>query len=389
MWSAGGLLWSAGASPAPGVRCTRTAALDAPLRRRGRGRPIDEAHLRFRHRFGMMPGRMRTEPHGPDRADAAAASAGRSRTPAEYFGLVARGFCMGAADVVPGVSGGTMAFILGIYEELIESIRSVAQRPFIRALMRFRIREAAAAINLPFLIAVLVGVFSAILTLAKGIEWLLEHQPVLIWSFFFGLVLASVVAVARTIPRWTAGLWMALLAGTVGAYILVGAVPVQTPEAPWFIFISGAIAICAMILPGISGSFILVLLGKYHFILSALNDRNLAPIMWLMLGAAVGIVSFAQVLGWLFKRYHDVTVAVLTGLMLGSLRKVWPWKVDVAWITGRHGEQIPTVQHNVMPDGFTAEVGMAIGLAVFGLVLVLVLDWWANRVGKADIQPGT
>ena len=332
---------------------------------------------------------MRTDAPGPDRIDAAAASAGRRRTPAEYLGLVARGFCMGAADVVPGVSGGTMAFILGIYEELIESIRSVAQRPFLRALTRFRIREAAAAINLPFLLAVLAGIFAAILTLAKGIEWLLEHQPVLIWSFFFGLVLASVVAVARTIARWTPGLWMALLGGTVGAYILVGAVPVQTPEAAWFIFISGAIAICAMILPGISGSFILVLLGKYHYILSALNDRNFPPILWLMLGAAVGIVSFAQVLGWLFKRYHDVTVAVLTGLMLGSLRKVWPWKVDVAWITGRHGEQIPTVQHNVMPAGFTAEVGMAIALAVFGLLLVLVLDWWANRVGKAHLKPGT
>ena len=339
----------------------------------------------------MIRGRMDTEPNAHEHSHATdvEASAGRRRTPAEYVGLAARGFCMGAADVVPGVSGGTMAFILGIYEELIESIRSFAQPPFVKALARLRIREAAAAVNLPFLLAVGAGIIGAILTLAKGIEWLLEHQPVLIWSFFFGLVLASVVTVARRVDRWPVRLWVALLAGTVGAYILVGAVPLQTPEAPWFLFFSGALAICAMILPGISGSFILVLLGKYHYILSALNDRNLAPIMWVALGAGVGIVSFAQVLGWLFRRYHNVTVAVLTGLMLGSLRKVWPWKVDVAWITGRHGEQIPTVQHNVLPDSFTAEVGWAIGLAVLGFVLVLVLDWWANRVGKEELRPGT
>jgi putative membrane protein len=324
----------------------------------------------------MIPGRMRIEPEKP-------------RKPADYAGLAARGMCMGAADVVPGVSGGTMAFILGIYEELIDSIRAFARPPFIKALMGFRLREAAAAVHLPFLLAVGAGIVTAILTLAKGIEWLLEHQPVLIWSFFFGLVLASVVTVARRIRRWTVALWLALIAGTVGAFIVVGLVPLQTPEAPWFIFFSGALAICAMILPGISGSFILVLLGKYHYILSALNDRNVAPILWFILGAAVGIVSFAQVLGWLFRKYHDVTVAVLTGFMLGSLRKVWPWKIDEAWITGRHGERIPTIQRNVLPDAFTAEVGMAIALAVFGFVLVLLLDRWASKVGHEELKPGT
>ncbi|HUP47187.1 MAG TPA: DUF368 domain-containing protein [Thermoanaerobaculia bacterium] len=306
------------------------------------------------------------------------ASAARRRTPAEYAGLAARGFCMGAADVVPGVSGGTMAFILGIYEELIESIRSFARVPFLKALARCRLREAALAVNLPFLLAVLIGIFAAILTLAKGIEWLLDHRPVLIWGFFFGLVLASVVTVGRRVERWRLSLWSALAGGTVGAYIMVGLVPLQTPEAPWFLFLSGALAICAMILPGISGSFILVLLGKYHYVLSALNDRNLVPIFWVTLGAVVGIVSFAQVLGWLFRRYHDATVALLTGLMLGSLRKVWPWKEDVG-----------TIQHNILPQTLTAEVATAVALAVGGFALVLLLDWWANRVGKEDLKPGT
>ena len=315
-------------------------------------------------------------------------SAARQRTPGEYAGLVARGFCMGAADVVPGVSGGTMAFILGIYEELIESIREFGQPPFLRALVRFRLREVFNIINWKFLLAVGGGIVLAILTLARLLEWLLTAHPTLIWSFFFGLVFASVIAVARRVTRWRASLVIALVVGTVFAYILVGLVPLQTPDAAWFLFLSGAIAICAMILPGISGSFILVLLGKYAYVLNAVNRRDLFDLFWVVAGAAIGIVTFAQFLGWLFRRYHDITVAVLTGLMLGSLRKVWPWKVDVAWMTGRHGEQIPTVQRNVLPDAFTPDVLFAIGLAITGLVLVLVLDWWASRVDP-EKRPGT
>lgn len=315
-------------------------------------------------------------------------SATRRRSPAEYAGLVARGFCMGAADVVPGVSGGTMAFILGIYEELIQSIREFGQPPFLRAVTRFRVREVFTIVNWKFLLAVLSGIALAVLTLARLLEWLLEHRPTLIWSFFFGLVLASVVAVSRRVDRWRLPLWIALLLGTVFAYVLVGLVPLQTPDAPWFLFLSGAVAICAMILPGISGAFILVLLGKYQQVLEAVNQRDLGTIFWVGLGAAIGIVTFAQVLGWLFKRFHDVTVAVLTGFMLGSLRKVWPWKVDVEFMTGRHGEQIPTVQHNVLPSTFDGEVMTAIGLAVAGLLLVLALDRWAARI-DADVRPGT
>ena len=326
--------------------------------------------------------------HVPDSMDAAERSATRRRTPAEYFGLYVRGFCMGAADVVPGVSGGTMAFILGIYEELIESIREVGQRPFLRALSRFRIREVFQIVNWKFLLAVLLGIASAVLTLARGLEWLLHNRPTLVWSFFFGLVFASVIAVARRIRRWTPALWAALVAGTVFAYILVGLVPLQTPDTWWFLFFSGALAICAMILPGISGAFILVLLGKYQQVLNAVNRRDILDLFWVAAGAVIGIVTFAQVLGWLFKRWHDLTVAVLTGFMLGSLRKVWPWKVDVEWMTGSHGERIPTVQHNVFPEAMSADVMTAIGLAVLGLALVLVLDWWAERLDP-EMRPGS
>ena len=304
---------------------------------------------------------------------------GRSRTPVEYAGLVARGFVMGSADVVPGVSGGTMAFILGIYEELINSIRAAARPPFWKALIGLRIAEALKAVNAGFLIALFAGILLAILSLAKGLEWLLENQPVYLWSFFFGLVLASVWTVSKRIPRWSPLLAGALLVGAVGAYIVVGLVPLQTPESAWYLFLSGALAICAMILPGISGSFILVLLGKYQFVLGAVNDRDFVTIAIVGAGAVVGIVTFAQVLGWLFKRYHDLAVAVLIGLMVGSLRKIWPWKEVIATITDRHGALIPTVEANILPATFGSEVLAALGLAVVGFALVLVLDRLANQ----------
>ncbi len=302
-----------------------------------------------------------------------------ARSLGDYAGLVARGFVMGSADVVPGVSGGTMAFILGIYEELIDSIRSVARPPFWKALVGLRIGEALKAVNAGFLIALVAGILTAVLSLAKGLEWLLVNQPVYLWSFFFGLVLASVWTVSKRIPRWSPLLAIALLLGAVGAYIVVGLVPLQTPESPWYLFLSGALAICAMILPGISGSFILVLLGKYQFVLGAVNQRDFVTIAIVGAGAVVGIVSFAQVLGWLFKRYHDLAVALLTGLMVGSLRKIWPWKEVLATITDRHGALIPTIEANVLPAALNSQVFVALGLAVLGFVLVLVLDSLANQ----------
>lgn len=297
----------------------------------------------------------------------------------EYLGFVARGFAMGSSDVVPGVSGGTMAFILGIYEELIESIRAIAQPAFVQSVLKLRLRDSLQILNWPFLVSVFTGILLAILTLARGLAWLLENQPVLIWSFFFGLVLASIVTVSKRVSRWSPTLLLLLLLGAVGAYLLVGAVPAQTPETWWFLIISGALAICAMILPGISGAFILVLLGKYQFVLDAVNQRDIVSLALVAGGAAVGIISFAQILGWLFKRYHNATVAALTGLMLGSLRKIWPWKITVESMLDRHGKEIPLLQHNVLPQALSNEVIMAIALAVIGAVAVLLLDRLARH----------
>ncbi len=237
-----------------------------------------------------------------------------------------RGVFMGASDVVPGVSGGTMAFILGIYEELINSLRTLGEPRFIKAVLSLRIRDAMEMANWKFLLSLGAGIGLAILTLAHSLEWLLVNHPVFLWSFFFGLVLASVFVVAQRVGEWTLQRALALVAGAVGAFMLVGLVPVQTPETWWFLFLSGALAICAMILPGVSGAFILLLLGKYQFVLSAVTQRDILSLALVAAGAAIGLVTFAQILGRLFERYHDTTVALLTGLMIGSLRKVWPWK---------------------------------------------------------------
>jgi len=307
----------------------------------------------------------------------------QARTIGEYFGLWARGFCMGCADVVPGVSGGTMAFILGIYEELVESIRVLGSKDFIRALVRFDLSEVFRIFRWRFLGSVLAGIGIAVLSFAKGLEWLLENRPVYIWSFFFGLVLASIITISRRGMQWTFSAAAAVVAGTIASYVIVGMVPLQTPEAPWFLFLSGALAICAMILPGISGSFVLVLLGKYEFVLGAVNDRRILPLLFLGAGCVVGIITFAQVLSWLFKRYHDMTIALLVGLMVGSLRKVWPWKVTLETILDRHGNEAPTVQQNILPPGLGGELWAAVLLAVVGVGLVLVLDHLANR-GEAE-----
>jgi putative membrane protein len=315
------------------------------------------------------------------------------RSPLAMVGIFFRGVFMGAADIVPGVSGGTMAFIFGIYEELINSIKTIGQRDFIDAAVHFRLREAIALINWTFLMPLGLGVVAAIFTLAGLLEYFLSHQPVFLWSFFFGLIIASVIVIAGRIQRWTWGLVSAMLLGTVGTYLLVNLVPSQTPDTWWFYILTGALASAAMILPGISGAYILVMLGKYQTVLGAVNQRDFITLGLIALGAAIGLVTFAQILGWLFKRYHDYTVAVLMGLLLGSLRKVWPWKVDVSWLTDdagqyalEHGERIVTEQINILPDLSTPagmmELLVALALAGLGIGVVLILERVASRSGS-------
>jgi putative membrane protein len=294
--------------------------------------------------------------------------------------LAIKGFLMGAANVIPGVSGGTMALILGIYEELINAIRSINLK-FLRLITILNIKEALSSVPWPFLLPVGLGVLLATFSLAEVLSWLLDRYPVIVWSFFFGLILSSVITVSRVIKQWRIPTIVAIAVGTITAYGLFGVIPVSTPNAPWFIFVSGFIAICAMILPGVSGAYILVLLGKYHYILEALNNKDFFTLFIIGTGALVGLISFAQILGWLLKRYHDLTMAILIGLMCGSLRKIWPWKETVTTFIDSHGKEIPSLQSNIIPSSFTSEVVCALFFMLIGILVIWGLDLWARKNG--------
>lgn len=324
----------------------------------------------------------------------------KKRNVFEYIMIAARGVAMGAADVVPGVSGGTMAFILGIYEELIEAIRKIASVDTIRMLCKLQFKKAYDELPWRFLLALGMGILSAIFLLSTPIKWMLEKHPVLIWAFFFGLVVASVLTVLRRVKKWNALALVAVVIGAVFAYWIVGVVPRETPDGWWFLILSGAIAICAMILPGISGSFILLLLGKYEYILGAVHNikgalrsmdvaevfSNGMIIFWVAVGTVIGLCSFVRLLSWLFRHYHDLTVALLIGFMIGSLRKVWPWKEAVTTKIINDKPRV-LVENNVLPPSLNSEFWHAILLALAGLVLVIVLEYLANR--KENIKHKT
>lgn len=301
------------------------------------------------------------------------------RTIKDFLLLFAKGAGMGAADVVPGVSGGTIAFITGIYEELLASIKSVDLEA-VKKLFGFRFIEFWRHINGTFLLVLLSGIGFSVLALSRVILYLLANHSELLWSFFFGLVVASAWVVGRKIGRWNASVLVACLVGTALAYYVTVATPAQTPEAYWFLFLSGALAICAMILPGVSGSFLLVLMAKYEFILSAIKEFRLDVVAVFGLGCAVGILSFSRVLNWALKNYHNATIALLTGFMVGSLNKVWPWKQTLETYTDRHGEVKPLQQQNVLPGNYELLTGQesylvyAIGLAILGFLLVYLVD---------------
>lgn len=294
------------------------------------------------------------------------ATAGGLRT---HVATYLRGMAMGAADIVPGVSGGTMALILGIYQRLIGSIRALARPAFLRALRRGDWSQAIDEVNGSFLLALAAGIATSVLALSRLLSTLLEARQVFVYAFFFGLILASVVLVARRIERAGPFLtgWLLFAVGAVAAYLLVGLTPAQTPQSVWFLFLSGALAVSALLLPGISGAFVLVLLGKYEFVLHAISRFDVASLAAVIAGAFAGMLSFAQVLGWLFRKYHDATLALLCGIMLGALRKVWPWQT---------GQDEVTVNLPPPGDWWSADqgVGWAILLALLGAVLVTLLD---------------
>lgn len=299
----------------------------------------------------------------------------------DYFIISLKGMAMGAADVVPGVSGGTIAFISGIYEELLASISSV-NTSLIKKLKEEGFLSVWKAINGNFMSALLAGIFISVLTLSKVIGNLIETHPILVWSFFFGLVLASILYVGKQIESWNFKIVLGLLLGALIAYYVTTLKPVDGDEISLgYVFMSGALAICAMILPGISGAFILVILGAYKSILGAIEDRDFKVIFTFIVGALVGILSFSKVLKWLFSKYRNMTLAALTGFIIGSLNKIWPWKHAVTYRVNSHGEQVPFNEASVLPWNYNGdpELLFAIVLAVAGFGLILLLESLATN----------
>lgn len=302
-----------------------------------------------------------------------------------YLLLILRGCAMGAADVVPGVSGGTIAFITGIYEELIDSIKGIDLKA-VKLLFSLKFTEFWKKINGTFLISVVMGIAISIFSLAKLMTWLLEHHPIYIWSFFFGLIIASSVLVAKEIRTWNIFTILSLVAGGIIAYTITVMTPTETPNSWWFIILSGAIAICAMILPGISGAFILLLMGKYTYILGAVSSLNIGVLLLFAVGAVSGIISFSHLLSWLLKNYHTLTVSLLTGFMVGSLNKVWPWKETIQTYIDSHGIEKALVESNISPDRF-AELTQtnpllweAILMCAFGFILIYGIEMIAKKM---------
>ena len=297
----------------------------------------------------------------------------------DYIIIFLKGLAMGAADVVPGVSGGTIAFISGIYEELLDAINSININT-LKILKNKGFKAAYRSINGNFLFALLLGIGISILSLAKLIKWLLENEPILLWSFFFGLVLASVFYVGKQIRNWNTLKILMLIIGTTLGYYITILPAMATHETPaWFLFISGALAICAMILPGISGSFILLLLGAYKPVIEALDQRDIKTLLIVGIGAIVGLLTFSRLLKWLFDKYKYVTLAVLTGFIAGSLNKIWPWK-QVIESEIIHGKLKVLQEESVLPFNYEGDPNLlwAVIFAIIGFGVILLLEKFSN-----------
>lgn len=319
----------------------------------------------------------------------------------QYLLITAKGLAMGAADVVPGVSGGTIAFISGIYEELIETIHKI-DLGFFKIWKKEGFKSAWKHYNLSFLLALFSGVFISILSFAKLITWLLTDYPILVWSFFFGLVIASIVYVGQQISNWRFTIILALILASILSYFITIADPVGSPDSIWFLFLAGFVAIIAMILPGISGAFILLLLGAYTTVIGIITQLTegattansslflgaLGKLLVFGVGAILGLKMFSQVLNWMFKHHKNTTLAVLTGFMIGALNKIWPWKKVLQYRTNHAGEQIPFIEKSILPSNYIGDpqVLYAILFAIIGFLTIFLLERIAIKKGSITIE---
>lgn len=303
------------------------------------------------------------------------------------LGLGLRGVLMGAADAVPGVSGGTIAFMTGIYEELIYSLKQCGPMA-LTILFKEGFAAAWKHINGSFLLCVFGGIIGSIISISHLMVYLLDNHPDLLWSFFFGLILAAVWSVIRHIPKWSTSVFVAFIIGALSAFFITTITPTSIESTPLIVLLSGMIAITAMILPGISGSFILLLLGMYAPMLNAVKSLQFGTLAIFSAGCVLGLLLFSRVLNWMFETHKTLTLALLGGFMLGSLNKVWPWKLTIETITDRHGKVIPLVEQNVLPGTFEAATQMpphlwsSLVLMVMGVLMVFLLEKLGTKTGN-------
>ena len=310
-----------------------------------------------------------------------------------YLTIIFKGIAMGAADVVPGVSGGAIAFISGIYEELIESIDKINLGVF-KVWKTYGFKTAWNSINGTFLVALFSGIAISILSLAKLIKWLLHNEPVLLWSFFFGLVLASILYIAKQIKNWSALVFVAIVLTSILSYYITLAEPFASPDSPYYLLFCGFIAIITMILPGVSGAFILLILGAYQTAIDTINNLRdglftgnmelfkeaFINFSLLALGAIVGIKVFSKLLNWMFKHKKNLTLAILTGFMIGSLNKIWPWKEVLSTRVNSEGNKVPLLEKSILPTNFDGDSQLltASVFIIIGFFTILLLE----RLGK-------
>jgi len=316
-----------------------------------------------------------------------------SRRIIDYLVITCKGIAMGAADVVPGVSGGTIAFISGIYEELIESIDKF-NLGFFNVWKKKGFLTAWKAINGSFLFALFLGIAISILSLAKIIKWLLHNEPIILWSFFFGLVLASIIYIAKQISKWSLKVIVAIILISILSYYITLAEPFASPDSPYYLLFCGFIAIIAMILPGVSGAFILLILGVYQTAIDTINNLRdgilqgdmtlfkeaFLNFILLAVGAVIGLKVFSKALNWMFKYQKNLTLAILTGFMVGSLNKIWPWKEILKTRINSKGEEVTLLDRSILPTSYGGDNQLVIAVVfiVIGFATILILE----RLGK-------
>ncbi|MDR2065336.1 MAG: DUF368 domain-containing protein [Prevotellaceae bacterium] len=303
-----------------------------------------------------------------------------------------KGTAMGAADVIPGVSGGTIAFITGIYERFINAVKSI-NIANIKLLLKGQFKKFWTNIDGMFLAALLSGIAASFVSLAKIMTFLVENHPIPVWSFFSGLIVSSTIFIARSV-KWNVKTLAAFIIFAVAAFFITSPEnsPLNPNEEYWYIFLCGAVAVCAMILPGISGSFILVLLGQYLFMMKSLAEFNFVIIVIFLCGAVTGIALFSRVLSWLFKHFKTIMLASLTGFMFGSLNKIWPWKSTISTFIDNHGKEQPLSQKNILPSVYSettnsdSQLIFALIFALTGFLLIFIIEFISKKIKKTQIK---